>query len=122
MKSLFAYIRRNHSAFYLVALGLSLVFGLAYFFEAFKLGIGPEFIMKFCGKLFYLGGGIGFTLYIVRKVFPTIDAFCSRSADAEFSQFSVAFKDHPRDPRLWICVFAHGAVFLGVCLLFALAF
>lgn len=117
------FIRRNHTAFYLIIFGLALCFGLSQFFEVFKLGIGPEFILKAFGKIFYLGVAFGASLYIVRKFFPTIDAFCSRpTIDATASEFTHVFKTNPSDPRLWHAVFAHAAVFIGVCLLLALAF
>lgn len=117
------FIRRNHAPILLIIFGLFLVFGLSHFFEAFKLGIGPEFILKAFGKIFYLGVAFGASHYIIRKFFPTIDAFCSRpSIKDSVSEFALVFKDHPRDPRIWHCIFAHAAVFIGVCLLLALAF
>lgn len=117
------FLRRNHTAFYLIVLGLALCFGLSHYFEIFKLGIGPEFILKACGKLFYLGVAFGASLYIVRKFFPTIDAFCSRpSFGATISEFTRVWRTDPKDPRIWHSIFAHGTVFLGVCLLLALAF
>lgn len=123
MNHVLSFVRRNHSAALLMALGLSLVFGLAYFFEAFKLGIGPEFLLKACAKLFYAGVSVGLTLYVVRKLFPSIDRFCSRQVGKDaLSEFANNFVQQPRDPRLWISVFVHGTVFLGVCLLLALAF
>ena len=117
------FLRRNHAAILITIAGFLAVFAPSHFFESFQLGLGPEFLMKACGKLFYLGLALASSQYIVKKFFPTVDSFCSRpSLDAKESEFTTSFKERPRDPRLWPAVFVHAAVFLGVCLLFALAF
>lgn len=91
--------------------------------DAFKLGINPfEFLLKALGKMFYLGVALGASQYIVYKFFPTIDTFCKRDKGGTPSLFSLNFEIDPNDPRLWHSVFAHVGVFVGVCLILALAF
>lgn len=122
----FYWVRRNHAAILLVVGGFSLVQLLGSSLEPFKLGINPyEFALKALGKVFYLGVALAATQYLVKKFFPTIDKFCSRpTSGGGPSEFTARFESFSKnhDPRLWLSVFVHCAVFVGVCLVLALAF
>jgi hypothetical protein len=120
------FIRRHLRPFIFCILSLLLTYVASVAFGHYQIGIGPEFIVKAFAKLFYLGVAMIFTHVIVKYIFPTIYCDTNSSGGTETSVFRAMwrgdFKDPNVDIRLKLCVYTHIGVFIGVCLLLALAF
>lgn len=105
----------------LIALTLYLFIG-----DRFQIGINPfEFVMKVFCKFVYVGASVSLTHFIIKYFFPTIYAYCyTHAGDAE-SQFMSDWKTHTIDTipyKLKLAVEVHVGVFIGICILLALAF
>jgi hypothetical protein len=93
-----------------------------------QVGINPmEFVLKACGKIFYLGIAWLLTHVIIKYFFTPVYEFTHFDYDGSptkgYSKFKEAWnKENYYDPRLGLAIAVHIGVFASVCLLLALAF
>lgn len=122
------FTRRHAMATILCVVALILTFSASWLFGGFQIGIGPEFIVKAFAKLFYLGFAFVCTHLVVKYGFPTVYWYCYTKGDEKQSQFSKAWEDAKGekkgfyDQRITQSINTHIGVFIGICLLLALAF
>lgn len=119
------FIRRHSLAVILCVVALVLTFVSSWLFGGFQIGIGPEFIVKAFAKLFYLGFAFVCTHVAVKYGFPTVYCYCYTKGDTEKSEFQIAWEKAGHgvfDLRITQAVNTHIGVFIGICLLLALAF
>lgn len=121
------FIRRHALATGLCIGALILTFCASWLFGGFQVGIGPEFIVKAFAKLFYLGFVFVCTHVVVKFMFPTIYCYTYTKGDTKQSQFQIAWEAAGKkggfyDTRITQAVNSHIGVFIGICLLLALAF
>lgn len=122
------FIKRHTRAVVFCLISLMLTFIASVAFGNYQIGIGPEFIVKAFAKLFYLGVAMIFTHVIVKYVFPTVYNSTNTEAGEKTSHFQQWWHSigpdacETCDPRLTLCIHTHIGVFIGVCLLLALAF
>lgn len=121
------FTKRHMMATLLCVAALALTFAASWLFGGFQIGIGPEFIVKAFAKLFYLGFAFVCTHVVIKYGFPTIYCYCYTKGDTKKSEFQIAWekaghKNGLYDLRIREAVNAHIGVFIGICLLLALAF
>lgn len=121
------FFRRFRWPITLAVVGLFIAVMCSTYLEAFKEGFNPYvFVMKLFAKSAYVGTAIMFTHFVVKKWFPTVQRYCETHGDSSQSLFQADWAKHREgtmlNPKIGLAIQVHLLVFLGICVLLALAF
>jgi len=117
------FIRRHWLSFAIAVFGLVVAYGLSWLWQDHQVGIGPDFIIKAFGKLFYVGLILIISHIIIKYWYPTIYWYTYTAGDTKESKFREMWdKSAFFDQRIMVSVLVHLGVMFIVSLIMALAF
>lgn len=123
------FVRRHFIYIVIAVFGMAVAYGLyAVFGNMFQIGLNPfEFLIKVFAKLVYLGASVMATHFVVKYFFTTIYWYCKTDGNEHSSEFMRDWTAYGTGEvnlshKMYIAVGTHVGVFIGICVLMALAF